>query len=102
MSEPIGTFDEKAVRDELKEIVRRTVKDTPNALLEEEAEDLVKAGRHKRTAKREACRVGHYDRGFTITFGKVTPGMCPSPRACVSLRPLSNAAGGERPPWRRS
>lgn len=75
MSEPIGAFDEKAVRDELRELVRRTVEDTLNALLEEEAEDLVKADRYKRTAKREACRVGHYERGFTITFGKVTPRM---------------------------
>ena len=68
MSEPIVTFDEEAVRDELKELVRRTVEDTLNALLEEEADDLVKADRYGRTASREAYRAGHYERGPTTTF----------------------------------
>ena len=72
MSEPIVTFDEEAVRDELKELVRRTVEDTLNALLEEEADDLVKADRYERTADREAYRAGHYERGLTTTSGQVT------------------------------
>ena len=42
MSEPIVTFDKEAVRDELKELVRRTVEGTLNALLEEEADDLMR------------------------------------------------------------
>lgn len=72
MSEPIVTFDEEAVRDELKELVRRTVEDTLNALLEEEADDLIKADRYERTADREAYRAGHYERGLTTTSGQVT------------------------------
>lgn len=72
MSEPIVTFDEQAVRGELKELVRRTVEDTLNALLEEEADDLVKADRYERTAEREAYRAGHYERGLTTTSGRVT------------------------------
>ena len=72
MSEPIVTFDEEAVRDELKELVRRTVEDTLNALLEEEADDLVKADRYGRTASREAYRAGHYERGPTTTSGQAT------------------------------
>ena len=72
MSEPIVTFDEQAVRDELKELARRTVEDTLNALLEEEADDLVKADRYERTAEREAYRAGHYERGLTTTSGQVT------------------------------
>lgn len=72
MSEPIVTFDEQAVRDELKEPVRRTVEDTLNALLEEEADDLVKADRYERTAEREAYRAGRYERGLTTTSGRVT------------------------------
>ena len=72
MSEPVVTFDEQAVRDELKELVRRTVEDTLNALLEEEADDLVKADRYERTAEREAYRAGHYERGLTTTSGQVT------------------------------
>lgn len=33
MSDPIVTFDEAAVRGELRELVRQTVKDTLNCLL---------------------------------------------------------------------
>ena len=72
MSDPIVTFDEEAVRGELRELVRRTVEDTINALLEEEADDLVKAGRYERTAGREAYRAGHYERDLTTTSGQVT------------------------------
>ena len=72
MSDPIVTFDEAAVRGELKELVRQTVEDTLNALLEEEADDLVGADRHERTAEREAYRAGHYERGLTTTSGQVT------------------------------
>lgn len=72
MSDPIVTFDEEAVRDELKDLVGRTVEDTLNALLEEGADDLVGAARYERTAEREAYRAGHYERGFTTTSGQVT------------------------------
>ena len=72
MSDPIVTFDENAVRGELRELVRKTVEDTINALLEEEADDLVKAGRYERTAGREAYRAGHYERDLTTTSGQVT------------------------------
>lgn len=72
MSEPIVSFDEDAMRGELKKLVRRTVEDTLNALLEEEADDLVKAGRYERAAEREAYRAGHYERGLTTTSGQVT------------------------------
>ena len=72
MSDPIVTFDENAVRGELRELVRRTVEDTINALLEEEADDLVKAGRYERTAGREAYRAGHYERDLPTTSGQVT------------------------------
>lgn len=72
MSEPIVSFDEKAMRGELKELVRKTVEDTLSALLEEEADDLIGAERYERTADREAYRAGHYERGLTTTSGQVT------------------------------
>lgn len=72
MPEPIVTFDEDAMRDELRDLVRRTVEDTLNALLEEEADDLVKAERYERSADREAYRAGHYERGLTTTSGQIT------------------------------
>lgn len=49
MSNPIVAFDENAVRGELRELVRRTVDAALNALLEEEADDLVKADRYERS-----------------------------------------------------
>ena len=61
------------MRGELKGLVRRTVEDTLNALLEEEADDLIGADRYERTAGREAYRAGHYERGLTTTSGQVTP-----------------------------
>lgn len=72
MSDPIVTFDEAAMRGELKELVRQTVEDTLNALLEEEADDLIGADRYERTAGREAYRAGHYERGLMTTSGQVT------------------------------
>ena len=72
MSDPIVTFDEAAMRGELRELVRQTVEDTPNALLEEEAGDLIEADRYERTVEREAYRAGHYERGLTTTSGQVT------------------------------
>ena len=72
MSDPIVSFDEAAMRGELKELVRQTVEDTLNALLEEEADDLIGADRYERTADREAYRAGHYERGLTTTSGQVT------------------------------
>lgn len=75
MSEPIVSFDEKAIKNELRELVRRTVEDTLNGLLEEEADDLVGAERYERTANREAYRAGHYDRKLVTTSGEVTVRM---------------------------
>ncbi len=72
MSDPIVTFDEKAVRGELRKLVRRTVEDTLNTFLEEEADNPIGADRYERTANREAYRAGHYERGLTTTSGQVT------------------------------
>ena len=75
MSEPIVTFDEQAIRNDLRELVRQTVEDTLNGLLEAEADDLVGAERYERTAEREAYRAGHYDRKLVTTSGEVTVRM---------------------------
>lgn len=62
MPEPIVTLNEESLKGDLRELVRQTVEDTLNGLLEEEADDLVGAERYERTAGREAYRAGHYDR----------------------------------------
>lgn len=72
MSTPIVTVDHDAIKNDLSELVRKTVEDTLNALLAEEVEDLIGAERYERTADREAYRAGHYDRTLTTTSGNVT------------------------------
>ena len=72
MSGPIVSFDEEAVKSELRELVRKTIEETINAMLDEEADQLVGAGPYERTDERAAYRAGHYERGFTTTSGQVT------------------------------
>ena len=79
MSDPIVTFDESAIKDELGEPVRKTVEETVNALLEEEADSLVGAERYERTASREAYRAGHYGRKPATASGTVNVEM-PKPK----------------------
>jgi len=56
----------------LKELVRSSVEETLNGLLEKEAEELVNASKYERTSEREGYRAGHYDRNLTTTSGEVT------------------------------
>lgn len=79
MPEPIVTLNEESLKGDLRELVRQTVEDTLNGLLEEEADDLVGAERYERTADREAYRAGHYDRRLATTSGEVTLHM-PKPK----------------------
>lgn len=72
MSESIVQFNESALKGELKDLVRSSVEETLNALLDQEAEELVKAGRYERTGGRSGYRSGHYDRNFSTTSGNVT------------------------------
>ena len=72
MPEPIVTLNEESLKSDLRELVRKTVEDTLNGLLDEEAGDLVGAERYERAAGREAYRAGHYDRSLATTSGEVT------------------------------
>lgn len=72
MSNPIVSFDEQAAKDKLRELVRKTIEETINAMLDEEADQLVGAGPYERTDERAAYRAGHYEHGFTTTSGLVT------------------------------
>jgi putative transposase len=61
-SKEIIRIDEEQVRDHLGEIVRGTVQETLNALLDEEAARLCKAKRYERTEERKDTRSGYYTR----------------------------------------
>ena len=73
--DPIVSFDEDAIRRDLRELVRQTVEDTINALLDEEADLLASAERYERTAEREAYRAGHYTRTLATTSGEIEVAM---------------------------
>ena len=71
MPDSIVSLDEESLRADLRELVRRTVEEMLNVLLDEEADDLVGAERYERTADREAYRAGHCERKLTTTSGEV-------------------------------
>ena len=54
----IAPFDEGAVKSELRELVKKTLEETINAVIDEKADQLVGAG--------------HYERGSTTTSGQIT------------------------------
>ncbi len=71
MPEPIVSVDQDAIKDELKILVKATVEQTINGLLEEQADELVGAQRHGRSAEREACRAGHCKRKLVTASGEI-------------------------------
>ena len=72
MSANMVSVDEESLESDLRELVRKTIEETINAMLDEEAYQLVGAGPYERTDERAAYRAGHYERGFTTTSGQVT------------------------------
>lgn len=72
MSEKIVQLNEQIIKNELKELVRSSVEETLNSLLEQEATDLTNAAKYERTEARQGYRAGHYDRKLTTTSGDVT------------------------------
>lgn len=71
MSGQIVSVDEEAIKSDLRELVKTTVQETINAMLDAEADELVGAERYERTASRDAYRSGHYKRKLTTTSGEI-------------------------------
>jgi putative transposase len=72
MPHEIVSFDEPKLREYLGGLVRKTIEDSLNALLDEEADQIANASRYERTDERQAYRSGHYRRNLTTTSGNVT------------------------------
>jgi len=70
--EKIIRIDEGLVKRELSEIVRGTVEETLNKLLDAEADELCGAGRYERSPDRIDTRAGSYERNLETKAGKVT------------------------------
>ena len=65
-------IDEGKVRDHLSEMVRGSVEETLNAMLEAEADKLLGAKRYERTEGRRDTRAGTYERKLQTKAGEVT------------------------------
>lgn len=86
MSGNMVSVDEESLKSDLRELVRKTVQETLNALLDEEADEMVGAERYERTAGARRTAPG-------ITGGSWSPRAA---RSC-STSP-SFAAPPSRPP----
>jgi len=65
-------IDDERIKGHLDKIVRGTVEETLNALLDAEAERLCNAGRYERSEERRDYRSGHYERQLQTKAGEVT------------------------------
>jgi putative transposase len=64
-------IDENQLRDHLGELVRGSVEETLNNLLDAEADQLCNAARYERTEARKDTRAGYYERGLHTKAGEV-------------------------------
>src|SRR5512139_2044073 len=65
-------IDENQIQEHLGELVRGTVEETLNKLLDAEADQLYNAARYERTEGRKDTRAGHYQRKLQTRAGEVT------------------------------
>ena len=72
MSEKIVQLNEEVIKGQIKELVRGSVEETLNELLEAEAEKLTQAARYEHNEQRQGYRSGYYNRNLTTTSGDVT------------------------------
>jgi putative transposase len=71
---PLGnviTIDDERIKNHLDRVVRGTVEETLNALLDAEADRLCNAQRYERTAARRDSRAGYYQRKLQTKAGEV-------------------------------
>ena len=64
-------IDEEQIREHLGDLVRGTVEETLNKLLDAEADQLCNAARYERTEARQDTRAGHYNRRLHTKAGEV-------------------------------
>ena len=78
-------IDEARIRDHLGEMVRGTVEETLNAMLDAEANQLCDAGRYERSQTRQGTRVESYERTLQTSAGEITLKNCLAPEAPRSV-----------------
>ena len=100
MSEKIVQLNEEVIKGQIKELVRGSVEETLNELLEAEAEKLTQAARYERNEDRQGYRSGHYDRNLTTTSGDVTLHVLAS-RAFPLRQPSLSVTAAVRAVWKK-
>ena len=71
---PLGnviSIDDERIKTHLDRVVRGTVEETLNALLDAEADRLCNARRYERSEARRDTRAGHYERNLQTKAGEV-------------------------------
>lgn len=106
MSANIVSVDEESLRNDILNLVRKTVEETLNALLDEEAFELVGAERYERTAGQDAYHSSHFARWLVTGAGEVdlsAQKLCGAVARKVHDRIAETLAYTEFPPehWRR-
>jgi transposase-like protein len=64
--------DEEKLKGHVAEVVRSSVEETLNGLLDAEADAICRAQRYERSAERIDTRAGHYERKLGTQAGEVT------------------------------
>ena len=98
--EGVIRIEEDKIRSHVDEVVRETVEQTLNGLLEAEADELCGAKRYARSPERLDTRAGYYDRKLHTKAGEVTLSM-PGCGACRSRRRSSSVIGVGSRAWKR-
>lgn len=68
---PVIEVDEQELRSHVSEVVRQSVEETLNGLLDAEADVLCQARRYERNAQRASSRAGYYERNLQTKAGTV-------------------------------
>jgi len=74
-NKPMGQviqIDQELVQKHLRKVVRTTVEEALNAMLDAEADQLCAAKRYERSPDRLDTRAGHYERSLQTKAGEVT------------------------------
>lgn len=72
MSQQILQVEQAMLETTLDRMVRKSVEETLNAMLDAEADEITGAARYERSGERKAYRAGHYERDLTVKAGKMS------------------------------
>jgi len=100
---PMGNvvqIDEAKIQDHLGKVVRGTVEETLNGLLDAEADRVAGAGRYERSEGRRDTRAGYYERDLHTRAGQVRLKV-PKLRRLPLESAIIERYRRRRPPWRR-